>query len=568
MRQALLLLLLGALAYAQICATYVGTQVGAGIYYVEWSKPTVLYANGSVAAYLPGAGRGILWASGNASSSSPLNLTACFDLQLLAARLKPGETPWGPAAPMGLAYYGLGYYGGVLLPLPYVGDAVMGCFKLENFSALSYSPLGPAEAYSIQLNAYVEASGLYWVQALIRYRDGGFEFLDNVWNMTGPTSVLRGIEGRGLVTTLGRDQYYYYLREMPPTSSGCLEIQVVQNAVRFLVDGELLDEVRLPSPGRIVVAPQVNARGLPIDLELVVGGYGADMPTAKAVNGSAELQLYIWNGTAFTPPPALWSMGLSTSEAVTASVNASNYSAIVEPGYPEARQLYIRPPCIFFLNETAECGGVMYLVTLDLPNGTTYLWARPGRYLIQLPRIDLGTVIYEPAVASIYVDVRGPLHIAPSYEALYLISARTPAGYLTLWAARGQRIYPSNLSFTIGGVRYVAQRLVINGNLSEGFTAEGPANISALYTAIYRGVARDILGLPDPLSVAVLRCGDKTAAALAGPLGVYDVSISDVETLCSASLYPSPLSPYLLAAAILILPKLFRRRNIYKDHSK
>lgn len=561
MRALAFLLLLVALAYAQLCATYAGSFLPKGVYYVEWREPTVLYANGSVVVYLPGEGNGVIWASGPANSSSPVRAISCVGLELLAARLKPADTPWGPAAPLGLAYYGLGFYNGVLLPLPYEGEAVKGCFELKGFSAVSRSPLGDAAAYSIQLNAYVEASGLYWVQALIRYREGAFEFLDNVWNMTTSVSALRGIEGRGYVGRLGPDEYYYYLTQMPRLQSACLEIRVDGNVVEFLVNGELLDEVRLPSPGRIVVLPQVNARGLPIDLELVVGGYGADMYMAEALNGSVLLSLYVWNGTAFSRPPALWSLGLSTKESIVASVSSADGSALVSPGVPEARQLYLEPPCIYFLNGTADCGGLKYLVELELPNGTSYLWAPPGRLSIELPEIRSADVVYEPtAPADLYV--RGPARVKPSYKAFYLLFIRTATGVEKVWAAQGTFITASNFTFVKDGVIYAGDRLVFDNGSAELLVVEEPGNASVLYVAVYNGTARDLLGVPSPLSVAVLQCDDRTAYALAGPLGRYNASIADIAGLCSARVYSPPISLYVLIPVLLILSKLLRRRKI------
>lgn len=560
-----LLLLAGALAYAQLCMTYSGSWLGYGIHYVQWGEPAVLYANGSIVSYLPGRGQGVV--IGAANSSSQLNVTTCFGLELLTSRLKPADTPWGPAAPVGLAYYGFVDLNGEYLPLPYEGNAVRGCFRLNGLYAVSHKPLGPIEAYSIQLNAYVEASGLYWVQALIRYGDGGFEFLDNVWNMTAPTSTLRGVAGRGAVAYLGRDEYYYYLAQMPRISSACLEIEVAGNAVRFFVNGDLLDEVYLPSPGRIVVLPQVNARGLPIDLELVVGGYSADAPVASVVNGSASLSLYVWNGTAFAPPPALWSIGISTEERAIASAEAAGDGAVVGPGIPEARQLHLRAPCIYFLNGTALCGGVRYLVELELPNGTSYLWAPPGSLSIRLPEILAGDVAYRPTAAVLNLTVAGPTRVEPAYQPFYLISVSTPIGVRRLWAARGELIAATDFTFVDGGVAYVGELLSVNGRLAGELSVEGPANASVLYVAVYNGTARDLLGLPSPLSIAALRCDGRSAYALAGPLGRYNASVYGVEALCSARLYRLPISPYLLVLAALLISKLFRRRKLYKHNT-
>ncbi|MEZ0248658.1 MAG: thermopsin family protease [Thermoproteus sp.] len=563
MRALFFLVFLALTAYAQ-CISYMGTSFGGGAVYAVWTRPAVIYnADGTPVAYLSGSGAAVLMAgSGSYRSSSPLDITLCMNAGLVAERIAVRDTPWGPAAPTGLAYYGFEEAYGFLLPVPYSGDAVMGCFSLENFTAVSYTPLGEVQAYSVQLNAYIEArGGLYWAQALVRYRGGEFEFLDNLWNMTASTSTLRGLGGLGAVASLGPDQYYYYLRPLPNLGSACLEIKASGSRVEFYVNGDLIDAVELPGAARVVVLPQFNARGLPVDLELVVGGYGADAPVAKALGGRISLSLYVWNGTAFAEPPALWSVGSSTKESIIAHMDPSG---VLGAGRPSVEQIKGEPPCIYFLNGSALCGGTLrQLVELFLPNGTYFLWAA-GPTTLRLPEIREGLVRYVPAAPLLNFTASRPLALRPQYGVEYLVRLGTPIGVEAIWAKNGTTIRAGDFSFRSGSVAYLGEALLLRGVEFRQMAVEGPLDLSVVYTAIYNGTARDLLGLPSPLSLAVMSCGQRRSFALAGPLGRYEAEMGGVQTLCSARLYRIPISLYVVIPVAVIFPKLFRKRNIYK----
>nr|KJR73404.1 MAG: hypothetical protein TU35_06055 [Thermoproteus sp. AZ2] len=123
----------------------------------------------------------------------------------------------------------------------------------------------------------------------------------------------------------------------------------------------------------------------------------------------------------------------------------------------------------------------------------------------------------------------------------------------------GERDSPldvSALGITLEGVRYApAQRRIV---------VDAPMNVSLAYIAIYSGRAFDYFGVPAPLSIAVLKCGEAQAVAVAGPLGYFNASLQ-TNVVCSAHLYKSPVSPYAVAVAALALylAKLFRERNLY-----
>ncbi|MGC8973332.1 MAG: thermopsin family protease [Thermoproteus sp.] len=565
MRLVLALLLAAFLTSAQLCITQTSTSLkleDGAVYYAQWSGTAVVYnSSGAPVALLEGPGSGLLApaSSGAYAASTLLNVTRCVDLRLLTDRLRPSSTPWGPAAPLGVVYYGLAVVGGRPFPVPYEGGAVKGCFSLRGFRAYSLSPLGRAEAFSIQLNAYVEAGGgLYWVQALVRYRDGSYEFLDNVWNMTGPVSTLSSIAGFGSTTFLGRDEYYFYVSALPPLEAACLEIRTSGRYVELALNGTAMDRIELTGPARIVVEPQVNARGLPIDLELVVGGYGAGMSVAEVVSGEAELALYIWNGTAYVRPPAAWSLGLSTEESAIAAAEPAGFSAVVAKGAPAATELWADLPCIYFLNGTALCGGrTLYLVALKLPNGTRLLWAEPGRLEVRLPSIRSGGTLYVPATPTVSIEVAGPAALTPAYQAAYMVNVSTPFGPRVLWAPNGTVLNASALALAQDGVLYL-------GEIGE-VEVRGPLELRPRYIAVYSGAARDLLGLPSPLSVAQLVCGGASAYAVAGPGGGFRVEVAGVSSPCSARLYAIPISPYIVLPFLLIFLKLVRRRNLYKS---
>ncbi|MFB6490493.1 MAG: thermopsin family protease [Thermoproteus sp. AZ2] len=435
MRFAPALLLLSALAFA--CYTAVIPIDGnytlylQGPRYAEWNGSLLVYRGGLVAA-LHGPGSGVLWGNGTytLAGKGELGLLVCSGFAVPSAE--------GPG-PLGVVDYGVADLWGAEAFFTQRAEAVVGCFNLTSPLIIGSGPLGAAPAYSIQLNAYVEVGGrLYWAQALVRYFNGSFNFLDNLWNFTGPSSTLYGVVGSGVVAYYGRDMYYYYERGLAPLSSACLTISArsADGAALafFYLNNTLMDEVRIPDAGepRIVVEPEYSPRGLPIDLELVVGGYGSSYPDAKLLGGNISLALYLVSGGVAEPPLAAWSAGASTRERIYASVTPAGRGAVVGAGRPLQAQLYA-DLCVYFLNGTANCGGEKrYLVSLVLPNGTKAFWAAPGAN-ISIPIIYAGRIRYIP-MQPISIEVDKPAEITPSYAAQYEVVVRGLGRSWELWA--------------------------------------------------------------------------------------------------------------------------------------
>lgn len=582
---ALIALALATLAYAQCAVQRIELKPDAnysvylppGRHYASWNvngTALVLDGSGRAVVALLGRGDGFLSSAGASyilRSEGPglIEVLSCAGFPRV---IKAGG---GSAAPVGLADYGLLYANGDWLPYFYRTDGVLGCFSLSGVDAVSYAPLGPAQAFSIQLNAYVEAGGgLYWVQAIVQYYRGAFNFLDNVWNVTTSTSRLAGLVGGGAVTEYGRDQYYFYTAGLPALSSGCLGISVDQRGgaavVEFSLNGTALDRVLLPADGRprIVVMPALNARGLPIDLELVVGGYDASAPTAELRGGSILLKLYV-NRSGLKAPTAAWSLGSSTKEAAGAAASPlEEAGAVVAPGAPTLRELWAHPPCVYYMNGSRFCGSPEYLVVLRLPNGTSAFWARGGsRLSLELPTIYMGPIRYIPADKAVELAVEGPVYAAPEYVAQYLVRVAWLWGTRELWVDAGARLNASEFSAEADGVRYIPAFLAGGGESGEAYVSS-PMNLSVAYTAVFSGRARDLMGLPDPLSIAVLECGAERAYGVAGAFGEFDAALKTAQP-CRAELYAPPASPYLAAAAVAALyavrlkRKSIRERDLY-----
>ncbi|MBP1450027.1 MAG: thermopsin family protease, partial [Thermoproteus sp.] len=176
---ALIALALATLAYAQ-CAVQ-GIELKPDANYSVYLPPGRHYASWNIngtALVLDGSGRAVVALSGrgdgflsSAGASYILRSEGPGLIEMLSCVGFPRVIKAGgeSAAPVGLADYGLLYADGDWLPYFYRTDAVLGCFSLSGVDAVSYAPLGPAQAFSIQLNAYVEAGGgLYWAQAIVQ----------------------------------------------------------------------------------------------------------------------------------------------------------------------------------------------------------------------------------------------------------------------------------------------------------------------------------------------------------------------------------------------------------------
>lgn len=567
MRFPILLLLLVAITYAQLCVSQAGRLylASGALYSIEWNNATAISGPQGVEAALEGAGWALLVPqSGGAYEAPGVVASSCINPQAVLNYAKIYNTPWGPAAPVGLAYYGVAERDGDYYPEPYLGSEVAGCFRLLNFTAVSLSPLGPTAGYSIQLNAYVKSNGhIYWAQELVRYSPSGFELLINLWNMTSSVSTLRGVRGLGSLAFYGEDLYYYYLAPLPNLTAGCMEIRASGDSLEFLLNGTLMDKVVLPEAGlQIAAEPSLNGRGLPMDLELVLGGYGGVADVALVERGSLELKLYVAVGTSLVPPPSVWSIGASTREIAIAAASPRGAEALVDKGEPQLSQLWAQPLCVYYLNGTRYCGRTEYLVSLALPNGSRLLWAPRGANLtFHLPTIRQGGLELRPEASELNLTVEGPLRLRPEYEAYFKVYVDALGSAVELWLPNGSRLTASQFYRAIGGVAY--EPLYFAGGGREIAVAH-PLNLTVVYTAVYRGRADDLLGLPSPLSVAVLQCGNSTTYSLAGLDGEYNATYPRVVEVCSAHLFSIPISLYLSPLALLLFTrKLFRRRNVY-----
>jgi hypothetical protein len=90
----------------------------------------------------------------------------------------------------------------------------------------------------------------------------------------------------------------------------------------------------------------------------------------------------------------------------------------------------------------------------------------------------------------------------------------------------------------VGGVEYTPAEVV---------TASNPGVYKPLFYAAYRTVARDVLGVPNPLATAKL-CNATARAGLDGSAVVATYT----RELCQPTVEASPISPYTAAGAAAV----------------
>jgi len=244
------------------------------------------------------------------------------------------------------AYYGLNY--GNLTT-----DAVMGAFNITN-ADVEWSTGAQSPGFSLQLNAYlvVKYSGgvvVHWVQDALLVSNGQYWFQAemDVTNYIGSSQSLmyeNGVCVSGcfktpmsgmLIITVNTTKYgvvvnYGYalfrlgnIRLNPVVHWVAHQVIPIPNATAYLITSL--------NPGPYY---------MPMDTELVIGGPGNGGGVAFR-SLDAELALYYWNGTSWTPYPVTYTFGASTGEyavnihvepigqaSVRLSVGSNNYQEL------------------------------------------------------------------------------------------------------------------------------------------------------------------------------------------------------------------------------------------------
>jgi hypothetical protein len=181
----------------------------------------------------------------------------------------------------------------------------------------------------------------------------------------------------------------------------------------------------------------------------------------------------------------------------------------------------------------AQYAEVYYWAVVETPVNKTAGWMPKGMVLKFPDVIDFGngTRLIKPSVGEVVVDK--PVALKVEYAKRQHYVKIEGVNRWEGWADAGAVI---RLNATVvGGVEYTPAEVV---------TATSPGVYRPLFYAVYRTVARDVFGVPNPLA-AVKLCG---TAAQAGLDGSATVSTYTKE-VCEPAVEAFPISPYTAAGA-------------------
>jgi hypothetical protein len=192
----------------------------------------------------------------------------------------------------------------------------------------------------------------------------------------------------------------------------------------------------------------------------------------------------------------------------------------------------------------AQYAEVYYWAVVETPINKTAGWMPKGAVLKFPDVVDFGngTRLVGPSVREVAVD--RPVKVVVTYAKRQHYVKIEGVNRWEGWADAGAVV---RLNATVvGGVEYTPAEVV---------TATSPGVYRPLFYAVYRTVAKDVLGVPNPLATVKL-CN---ATAQAGPAGIVVVETLTQE-LCQPTVETFPISPYTAAgaaalAAVLALKK-------------
>jgi hypothetical protein len=154
-----------------------------------------------------------------------------------------------------------------------------------------------------------------------------------------------------------------------------------------------------------------------------------------------------------------------------------------------------------------------------------------------------GTRLIKPSVREVVVD--RPVALKVEYAKKQYYVKIEGVNRWEGWADAGSVI---RLNATVvGGVEYTPAEVV---------TVNGPGVYRPLFYAVYRTVARDVLGVPNPL--ATVKLCNATASPL--PDGSAVVTAYTRE-LCQPTVEALPISPYTAAAVATAAALALKRRR-------
>jgi hypothetical protein len=193
----------------------------------------------------------------------------------------------------------------------------------------------------------------------------------------------------------------------------------------------------------------------------------------------------------------------------------------------------------------AQYAEVYYWAVVETPVNKTAGWMPKGAVLKFPDMVDFGngTRLIKPSVREVAVE--GPVVLKVEYAKRQHYVKIEGVNRWEGWADAGAVV---RLNATVvGGVEYTPAEVV---------TASNPGVYKPLFYAVYRTVARDVLGVPNPL--ATVKLCNATASPL--PDGSAVVAAYTRE-LCQPAVEAFPISPYTAAAVATAAALALKRRR-------
>jgi len=196
----------------------------------------------------------------------------------------------------------------------------------------------------------------------------------------------------------------------------------------------------------------------------------------------------------------------------------------------------------------AQYAEVYYWAVVETPVNKTAGWTPKGAVLKFPDVVDFGngTRLVGPSVREVVVDK--PVALKVEYAKRQHYVKFEGVNRWEGWADAGSLI---RLNATVvDGVEYTPFDEV------DGVVVTGPGVYRPLFYAVYRTVARDVLGIPNPLA-AVKLCNATAQAGLAG----FVVVETYTQELCQPTVEAFPISPYTAAGAAAVVAALALKKR-------
>ena len=192
----------------------------------------------------------------------------------------------------------------------------------------------------------------------------------------------------------------------------------------------------------------------------------------------------------------------------------------------------------------AQYAEVYYWAVVETPVNKTAGWTPKGAVLKFPDVVDFGNGTRHVRLGPASIRVDGPVAARVEYKRQYYVKIVGVAQWEG-WVDEGAVV---RLNATVvGGVEYTPAEVV---------TATGPGVYKPLFYAIYRTVARDGFGVPNPLATVRL-CNATAQAGLDGSA----VVAAYTRELCQPTVEAPPISPYTAAGAVALVAAFALKRR-------